>query len=230
MKKTKELFVFFGPPGSGKGSLAQLCIQQLGWRQLSTGNLCRQHIENRTEIGLEIDFTIKSGKLVSDSLITRMVEGWFNECELDQNPVILDGYPRTLTQAQALSNLIDKKLSFVQLRVVNFVISDERVIDRLIKRYICKNQTCQAVYSLAGDASLAPKSNLTCNSCSVGLIRRKDDEPETIRKRLLAYHEHAKHLIMYYENMTQPIIEISVDKPLNSVFDEFKNLVGLQVT
>lgn len=228
--KTKDLFVFFGPPGSGKGSLAQLCMQRLGWQQLSTGNLCRKHIAEKTEIGQEIDFTIKSGKLVSDNLIARMVEGWFNEYAPDQCPVILDGYPRTIIQAQALSTLLEQKLSFVQLRVVNFLISDERVIDRLNKRYICENNTCQAVYSLAGDNALAPKSNLTCNVCATGLTRRKDDEPETIRKRLSGYHEHAKSLITYYKNIDHPIIEISVDKPLNDVFVEFKNLIGLQST
>jgi adenylate kinase len=226
LKKTKELIIFFGPPGSGKGSLAQLCIQDLGWQQLSTGNLCRKHIAQNTEIGKEIDFTIKSGKLVPDSLIIQMVESWFNDHGNNQCPVILDGYPRTRIQAQALSGLLEQKLPFVTLRVINFLISDERVIERLNKRYICKNEICQAIYSIKGDGELAPKFNLTCNKCNVGLIRRKDDEPEAVRERLVGYYEHAHHLIMYYKEIAQPIIEISVDKPLKVVFDEFVYLLG----
>ena len=72
LQKQKSIFIFLGPPGSGKGSLSQFCVKRLGWQQLSTGNLCREHIARQTEIGKQIDFAIKSGKLISDSLIIEM--------------------------------------------------------------------------------------------------------------------------------------------------------------
>src|SRR5438105_2140053 len=105
-----NIFIFLGPPGSGKGSVSRLCIKDLGWVQLSTGNLCRKHIAKQTEIGKEIDFAIKSGKLVSDDLITNMVLEWFQKDFDDSHTVILDGYPRTIMQAQAFTKLFDKQL------------------------------------------------------------------------------------------------------------------------
>ena len=79
MKRRKDIVIFLGPPGSGKGSLSQLCVKRLGWHQLSTGNLCREHIARGTEIGTQIDFAIKSGKLIADSLILEMVHDWLRE-------------------------------------------------------------------------------------------------------------------------------------------------------
>ena len=92
----ERIVLFVGPPGSGKGTLSQKCVQELGWKQISTGDLCRAHIANETEIGKKIDFAIKSGKLVDDGLISQMVFEWFSEQKNGPHTVILDGYPRTV--------------------------------------------------------------------------------------------------------------------------------------
>lgn len=106
---SQQAFIFMGPPGSGKGSLSKLCKTYWGWQQLSTGNLCRKHISEDTQIGKEIDFIIKSGKLISDELIASMVDAWLTDVVGKEYSLILDGYPRNFTQAQDLLRLIQDK-------------------------------------------------------------------------------------------------------------------------
>ena len=103
-----RVILFIGPPGSGKGTLSQKCVQKLGWQQISTGDLCRRHIAKQTEIGKSIDFAIKSGKLVSDGLISQMVFDWFRQENIESDVVILDGYPRTVNQAKDFDELADQ--------------------------------------------------------------------------------------------------------------------------
>jgi len=224
----QEVFVFIGPPGSGKGSLSGLCVQKLGWEQLSTGNLCRKHIAKGTKIGKEIDFAIKSGKLVSDGLITSMVEDWFSTEVQDKTVIILDGYPRTVTQAKDFNEYVKSASDNLKLHVIRFSLSDDEVIARLSSRYICKNKECQAVYSLKSDSSLAPKQKLQCDKCDNVIVRRKDDNKNAVEERLKVYHRHEKELLNFYKEVDQKIDEIDVEKPLNQVFDEFKRVVGLE--
>ena len=100
----QNIVIFLGPPGSGKGSLSNLAIKNMGFNQISTGNLCRQHIANATDIGNQIDSIIKSGRLIPDELITSMVFDWLNQRNNGFLPIILDGYPRTVNQAIALND------------------------------------------------------------------------------------------------------------------------------
>ena len=128
VKATKQLVIFLGPPGSGKGSLSQLCVENFGWKQLSTGYLCRKHIKEQTEIGKQIDFLIKSGKLISDKLIIDMVEQWLQESMRQSSFIILDGFPRNIAQAEAFHEIIDKKLSFFKIEIFKLFVSDEIVV------------------------------------------------------------------------------------------------------
>jgi len=223
----KRVFIFLGPPGSGKGSLSKLCVNELGWEQLSTGNLCREHISNQTEIGKKIDFAIKSGKLVSDGLIVEMVKKWLDECLSAKECVILDGFPRTLAQAEALDVLLKERFSFSDLSVVKLVIEDEKVVARLSGRYICQNDRCQEVYSLIKGSSLAPRKHMVCDACLGPLMRRSDDNKDSVKERLRTYHRHENKLLSFFETQGQAVTEFCVDKPLDVVFDNFKALVGL---
>ncbi|MGE0206595.1 MAG: adenylate kinase family protein [Candidatus Babeliales bacterium] len=220
----KQLVVFIGPPGSGKGSLSQLCVQNFGWKQLSTGYLCRKHINEQTEIGQQIDFSIKSGKLVSDSLIVRMVEEWLIEPSLEVPHIILDGFPRNVSQAEALHAMIVEKLSDFQLTVFKFFVSDEVVARRLLTRFICENKDCQAVYSdQAGGVN--PKVSGVCDYCSSCLVKRNDDEEQTIINRLKTYRMHEHELISFYKTRGLPVNEIDAERSLEGVFKIFKNMV-----
>jgi adenylate kinase len=221
----RNIFIFIGPPGSGKGSLSTICAQKLGWQQLSTGNLCRKHIANQTDIGKEIDFAIKSGKLVSDNLITDMVIEWFSQESGENCTVILDGYPRTIAQAEAFDQVLRDQFSFLKLHVVRFLLSDDTVVARLTQRYVCQNGDCQAIYSLANGSSQVPKRAMSCDYCSFPLGRRRDDEEYVIRDRLYIYHRHEQELVAFYQKMGQLIYNVSVERPLSIVFEDFKQLV-----
>jgi len=227
MKSAKGIYLLMGPPGCGKGSLAQLCVQQLGWKQLSTGNLCRKHISEQTEIGKEIDFAIKSGKLVSDELVTAMVAEWLDKDAQDAPAVILDGYPRTRAQAQALDNLLSSKPGEWNLQVITFNVSDDTVVDRLSRRYICMDKKCQAVYSLEIADPLLGHEAAKCEICSSQLERRKDDEPAAIRDRLAIYHKHEDVLLQFYKDKGLKIKELNAEQPMLDVFRDFKQLIGM---
>jgi adenylate kinase len=223
-----KVFVFVGPPGSGKGSISSLCIKNLGWVQLSTGNLCRKHIANQTETGKEIDFAIKSGKLVSDSLITNMVLEWFQKDFDESHTVILDGYPRTIMQAQAFAELFEERLFKSNLHVVRFVLSDEMIMARLSNRLVCENKDCQAVYSEKQETDLSPRYVMKCDFCDGRIGRREDDDKDAVAERLRVYHRHEQDLLDFYQKAGQVVHNVSVEKPLKEVFDDFKALVGLE--
>jgi len=225
-----DLIILIGPPGAGKGSVSELCTRHLGWMQLSTGNLCRKHIAAQTEIGKQIDFAIKSGKLVSDSLVTEMVEGWLNNQIGNVPAVILDGFPRTIAQAQALDEFLKIKMQSSKIYVIRLRISDENIVLRLGDRYICSNSECQAVYSLSKGSKLIPQKSMVCDVCGHALSRRKDDEENAIRERLHIYNKHEQDLLNFYKNAknTQYLVsELNVERALPEIFEDLKKLVGV---
>lgn len=225
MKSQKNVFIFIGPPGSGKGSLSQQCIKNFGWKQLSTGSLCRKHINEETEIGKKIDFAIKSGKLISDELVVDMVREWLVKNQQFFDALILDGFPRTVAQAEALHKLLFEKDDAYQLNIIRLSISNETVIKRVAGRLVCKNNDCQAVYS-GVTQDLGPSQAMTCDMCMDQLIRRNDDALEAIYDRLKTYHMHEDHLINFYKKSGFVVNQVDVEKPLNKVFEEFQILIN----
>lgn len=223
-----HLYVFFGPPGAGKGSLSSLCVRKLGWVQLSAGNLCRQEIALGTDIGRQIDFTIKSGKLIPDGLITQMIEGALTRYVKSGSSVILDGYPRTVTQAQELDRMLAKdEFDGISLSLVKLCLDDETIVKRMTSRLICPDENCQTVYSLAVP-SLSPSRGMECDKCSATLIRRADDNELVVRDRLMTYYEHEKNLLDYYRRHGYRFREISVERSLDEVFKEFEHTIGIE--
>lgn len=227
MNSSTDLIILFGPPGAGKGSLSDMCVNKLGWTQLSTGNLCRKHIAEQTEIGKQIDFAIKSGKLVSDSLVMNMVGDWLNMQIGNVPAVILDGFPRTIAQAKALDELLQSKNHPMKLNVIRLCIPDEKVVDRLGTRYICSNSECQAIYSLGAQSNLVPRKSMTCDKCGHSLMRRKDDEENAIRERLQIYNKHEQDLLNFYRNSHYRLVELNVEKTLPAVFEDFQKIVDV---
>lgn len=221
-----NIFVFIGAPGSGKGSISSLCVEKFKWKQLSTGELCRKHIKEQTEIGKQIDFSIKSGKLVSDSIIIEMVNEWLNEQLSSGETIILDGYPRTGVQAEALDVFLRERFSKARLKVVRFVLPDEVAIDRICKRYVCKNIECQAIYSMVPGSGLMPQVEMVCDICSNLLKRRSDDTRESVAERLRIFHEHEKRLLDFFDQKKINIYELNAENPLPVVFEDFKELIG----
>lgn len=225
MSPQKNVYILVGPPGSGKGTVSHLCTKTMDWIQLSTGNLCRKHIAEQTEIGKQIDFALKSGKLVSDSLINDMVYDWFLDTIKTADHIILDGYPRTVVQAQALHNFLQQKLPNVTVNIVRFFISDEEVIARICGRLVCQNKDCQAVYSLNA-VGAKPLNEMKCDACGNPLGRRNDDALAAAKDRLITYHKHEQDLLDFYKSKMFEIKELHVEKQLDQVFEDFKKLVG----
>ena len=225
MNQTAKLFIFIGPPGAGKGSLSNLCVKRFGWIQISTGNLCRKHSAEQTKIGKEIDLIIKSGKLINDKLITDMVSEWFAENADGATGIILDGYPRTIVQAQVFDSMLRTMFPTMHKRIVLFSISDDTVVDRLCCRFVCQNKDCQAVYSTSPNSDLVSKNGAICDQCGGKLIRREDDAEVSVRKRLEIYHKHEQELIDFYRNNGDDIITLDAEKSLKEVFENFVQYV-----
>lgn len=219
----KTIFTFFGAPGSGKGTLAEKCASELGFKVLSTGNLCRAAAKKDDEKSKMITSLINEGKLVPDEMITEMVADWL-EKEADQTEnIILDGYPRTEAQAELLVNLLKDKFADRKFRVISLAIPDEEIIQRLTSRRVCSNPSCQATTSLK---LLKDPSKLVCEKCGAELIQRKDDSEEVIRERLNVYAKHSGSVLNYYKEKGLNIEELNVSNiSVDQVFENFKKML-----
>lgn len=214
-----------GPPGAGKGTISKQCLDVFSLKQLSTGDLCRRHIKDRSQIGQRIDFYIKSGKLIPDDLIVQMVENWLFEVLPVCEGVILDGFPRTVAQAYALQELIKKQSAECELSVFKIEISDYEVMQRLQDRYICIDKSCQVVYSYRKESNLMPQVEGICDYCKSQLVRRKDDNFNAIEHRLKTYHTFEQCLLGFFQDMGHRIAFLNGHRPSDIVFQEVKKLI-----
>ncbi len=219
MSSIRQIIIFLGAPGSGKGTLSRMCVDKLDWKQLSTGDLCRQHVQAGTEIGKEIDFTLKSGTLVRDSVIIDMVAQWLATQVQDADSVILDGFPRTVVQARSFIAMMDGSFENVTLKVYQLIVPDSEIVKRLSSRVVCSNKECQAIYSerLLGSSEWHTKK---CDVCGHSLVKRNDDTVEKIHARLVNYHHHIEQLLEYYRNIGCQVIDINADVPTEEIFQE----------
>lgn len=179
-------FIFLGPPGAGKGSLAVKVAEDYKIPHISTGDIFRANIKNKTPLGIKVKEIIDSGSLVSDDLTCELVKDRLsqNDCK---NGFILDGFPRTIPQAQMFTSICP------EVAVVNFQIEDEAVIKRLSTRRVCKS--CGANYNVL---TLPPKKEGVCDKCEGKIIQRDDDKQESILHRMDVYREQTEPLIEFY--------------------------------
>jgi len=211
----REVIAFFGPPGSGKGTVAQIWQERGGILALSTGSLCRQHIQEQTVYGKEFKQLLDRGQLVPDALMGAMVRDWLVAHGSHEGTIILDGYPRTAEQVEDWhSMMIQDMLNFTH-RVVFFDISAEVLVTRIGKRLTCSNARCQKVYALDGTLR-------SCPDCGAPLIRRRDDEPEVIEQRLQTYARHKQALLAVCAARGVEIKIFNVDQvPYKEMFEQF---------
>jgi len=194
MKKRVECnmnIIILGQQGAGKGEYSQRLKEKYNILHISTGNLLRDEINKKTEIGLKIKEVVESGKLVDDETITEVLRKRLEKDDYDKG-FILDGYPRNLNQAEMLDNILqglNKKLDLA----INLLISDNESIERLSNRRTCKK--CDWVCNLK---NIPPKKPGVCDKCGGELYQRDDDKEESIRKRLEDYRKKTKPLINYY--------------------------------
>lgn len=181
-------FIFLGAPGAGKGTQAEFLSREKEIPTISTGNIIRKALKSGTEMGLRAKAYTESGKLVPDEVVIGIIQERLAEPDC-KNGFILDGFPRTIPQAEALD-----KMGVVIDRVVDIEVPEETILARLSGRRVCEK--CGATYHVADKK---PKVAGVCDLCGGTLIQRKDDQPETIRARLKVYHEQTEPLKAYYE-------------------------------
>lgn len=184
--------ILLGPPGAGKGTQAKLLEEKHGYIQLSTGDMLRAAVAAETEVGKQAKVVMERGELVSDDIVTQIIADRIAEDDC-KNGFILDGFPRTVAQAEALDTILTQKGMQLDV-VIEMDVDDELLVGRVINRYTCAN--CGEGYNTT---SKRPKQEGVCDKCgSTEFKRRKDDNEETVRERLVAYHAQTAPLITYY--------------------------------
>jgi adenylate kinase len=211
-----KAIIFLGPPGAGKGTHAKEISSILNISHISTGDIFRDAIKNQTELGMKVKEFLDSGKLVPDELVWEVVKDRLN-AEDCKNGFILDGFPRTILQAELLDKYLKEKNA--DLKVIYLDASDDLVIKRLSSRRVCKN--CGAIYNLI---SMPPKKDGICDICGGELYQRSDDHPDVIKKRLETYYKETQPLIDYYKNRGV-MYTISAEKDREEVLQEILKVV-----
>lgn len=197
--------VFVGIQGSGKGTQAQFLNNKYGLKHVNIGSLLRLHVKKKTKIGREIQSTIENGKLVDDDIIFYLIK---KEIQNNNDGLILDGFPRNVSQANYLQEKI--KIDFVFF----FELADDIAMKRLNARRICIN--CGKDYNLL---SKKPKKDEVCDFCNDKLFTRKDDTEEAISKRLYSFHKYTENVISFYEGQSK-LVKFNAGKPPEQIHRE----------
>ena len=210
--------IMLGAPGAGKGTQAKQIAAKYQIPHISTGDIFRANIKNGTELGKKAKTYMDQGLLVPDELVVDLVVDRVNQ-EDCKNGYVLDGFPRTIPQAEALDaalGKINEKMDYA----IDVDVPDENIVNRMSGRRACLN--CGATYHLI---SIPPKVEGICDRCGSEIVLREDDKPETVQKRLKVYHEQTQPLIDYYKN--QGILK-SVDgtQPMDEVFKAIVTILG----
>lgn len=187
--------VLLGAPGAGKGTQGEFISQHLLIKAISTGNIIREALKSGTELGLKAKSYINSGELVPDEVVIGIIKDRlsYDDCK---NGFILDGFPRTIEQAEALD-----EMGVVIDKVIDFDVSDDVIINRMSGRRVCSN--CGSSYHVANKK---PKEDGICDKCRGTLVQRDDDQPETVKKRLSVYHKKTKPLEEYYKKQGKLVV------------------------
>ena len=208
--------IMLGAPGAGKGTQAKKIAEKYQIPHISTGDIFRANIKNGTELGKKAKTYMDQGLLVPDELVVDLVVDRVGQDDC-KNGYVLDGFPRTIPQAEALDAALEKlgeKMDYA----INVDVPDENIISRMGGRRACVG--CGATYHVAYNP---PKTENICDSCGEKLILRDDDKPETVKKRLDVYHEQTQPLIDYYKKAG---ILLDVDGTVD-MEDVFKAIVGI---
>ncbi len=210
--------IMLGAPGAGKGTQAKQIADKYSIPHISTGDIFRANIKNGTELGKKAKQYMDQGALVPDELTCDLVMDRIQQDDC-KNGFVLDGFPRTIPQAEALDaalGKINEKMDYA----IDVDVPDENIVNRMSGRRVCLN--CGATYHLI---SIPPKVEGICDRCGSEIVLREDDKPETVQKRLKVYHEQTQPLIDYYKN--QGILK-SVDgtQPMDEVFKAIVTILG----
>ena len=211
--------ILLGPPGSGKGTQADLIRQNYGFPKISTGDLLRKEVEAGTELGKKVNQEMKAGRLVSDDLVLKLVENRISLADC-RSGYVLDGFPRTLNQARLLEKLEANRPE----TAFEFKVSEQEIWRRLSGRMVCLQ--CGAVYNINNNR---PQADGLCDFCGSKLVVREDDRPEVIRERIRLYLETIAPLIDYYSSKNV-LFEINAEDTTENIFRAIKAVLDRRLT
>ena len=203
------VLIMLGAPGTGKGTVANILQDKLNILQVSTGDIFRKHIKEQTELGKLAEKYISKGQLVPDDVTIDLVKDRLQKDDV-KNGIILDGFPRTVVQAEALDEILEEQQRKVDM-VINLTTPKEEIIERIINRRICSNPECKTIYNLILNP---PKIDGICDKCGSELVQRKDDNKQTVEARLESYFEITSPLVDYYTKKGNILTEL-VSKEIN---------------
>jgi adenylate kinase len=206
--------VLLGAPGAGKGTVAKIITARHGAVQISTGDMLRKEIKDGSVLGRKAEEFITKGDLVPDGVILDMMKVRLQQDDC-KNGFILDGFPRTIPQAEALSGLLDA-LDLPLNAAVNLEVPKNVLMSRLTSRRTCSNGACQAIYNVI---SSPPKDGVHCDKCGAPVVQRDDETDDAIAKRLATYEEKTAPLIGYYSKEGL-VVTVNGNTDPEKVFDE----------
>ena len=210
--------IMLGAPGAGKGTQAKMIAEKCGIPHISTGDIFRANIKNGTELGAKAKEYMDKGLLVPDELVCDLVVDRIQQADCEKG-YILDGFPRTIPQAEALENAlnaIEQKLDYA----IDIDVPDENIINRMSGRRACVG--CGATYHVLFNPT---KVEGKCDVCGESLILRDDDKPETVKKRLDIYHTQTQPLIDFYTER-KVLVEVDGTQSMDKVFDDIMKILG----
>ena len=210
--------IMLGAPGAGKGTQAKMIAEKCGIPHISTGDIFRANIKNGTELGAKAKEYMDKGLLVPDELVCDLVVDSIQQADCEKG-YILDGFPRTIPQAEALENAlnaIEQKLDYA----IDIDVPDENIINRMSGRRACVG--CGATYHVLFNPT---KVEGKCDVCGESLILRDDDKPETVKKRLDVYHTQTQPLIDFYTER-KVLVEVDGTQSMDKVFDDIMKILG----
>lgn len=210
--------ILLGPPGAGKGTQAASITKQYNVPHISTGDIFRKNIKEGTELGKKATAYMDKGELVPDSLVVALVEDRLT-WEDAKEGFLLDGFPRTIAQAEALDSVLENMKCALN-KVINIEVDSNILVERAVGRRICKN--CGATYHIKFNPS---KVEAVCDVCSGELYQRNDDNEETVTNRIKVYEAETSPLIEYYTNKNV-ILNVDGQQDISKVFEDIKAALG----
>ncbi len=211
--------VFLGPPGVGKGTHADLIVNDLGIPRYSTGDIFREILKDSSPLGEKLENYVNSGALVPDEIVFETVEGVLSNGR-NRNGWLLDGYPRNKNQAELLDDFLKRKDEKLDCAIYLYA-PVEVLVNRLTNRRVCPN--CKAIYNLVNSP---PEKEGVCDKCGEVLMRREDDNSETIKRRISIFQKDFKPLEEYYEN-AGILLKVSAEGDLEDITDRIRE--GLKI-
>jgi adenylate kinase len=209
--------ILFGPPGAGKGTQAKKLVDFYGIPQISTGDILRANVRAETELGLAAKAFMDRGDLVPDEVLIGIIKNRLNEPDCTKG-FILDGYPRTLPQANALGVILEEIEKPIDI-ILNFEVPDEELVERTSGRLMCK---CGASYHKIFNP---PKKAGICDICGAEVYQRADDTEEAVKNRLEVYKKQTQPLIDYYKE-TGILVTLDGTKDIDEVFEGIKGILA----